>query len=247
MSQHLETIVELQAALNRLRESERRLHSIPDWMRELHDEHASNRAEIEDLETAVEEAAKERRAAEAETADAQEKLKKYQQQINRVSTQREYGALLQEIDTVKSQIAESEEKGLSSLERAELAQKELDAKREGFRELNERYSAELARWEAEKPGVARQMDELQTLVIELRAKLPKPMASQFERILERYPGGALASVRLIARPGKAQREWHCAACNYRVRPQSIVEIRNGSSLVQCDSCKRILYLEAEPT
>ncbi|HYN19357.1 MAG TPA: C4-type zinc ribbon domain-containing protein, partial [Thermoanaerobaculia bacterium] len=75
----------------------------------------------------------------------------------------------------------------------------------------------------------------------------KPMASQFERILERYPGGALASVRLIARPGKAQREWHCAACNYRVRPQSIVEIRNGSSIVQCDSCKRILYLEAEPT
>jgi len=246
MSQHLETIVELQATLDRLRESERRLHSIPDWMRELHDEHASNRAEIEDLETAVEEAAKERRAAEAETADAQEKLKKYQQQINRVSTQREYGALLQEIDTVKSQIAESEEKGLSSLERADLAQKELDAKREGFRELNERYSAELARWEAEKPGVARQMDELQALVAELRAKLPKPMASQFERILERYPGGALASVRLIARPGKAQREWHCAACNYRVRPQSIVEIRNGSSLVQCDSCKRILYLEAEP-
>ena len=65
--------------------------------------------------------------------------------------------------------------------------------------------------------------------------------------LDRYPGGALASVRLIERPGsKGQREWHCAACNYRVRPQTVVEIRNGSGLVQCDSCKRILFLEAEP-
>jgi predicted nucleic acid-binding Zn-ribbon protein len=30
-----------------------------------------------------------------------------------------------------------------------------------------------------------------------------------------------------------------------VRPQSVVEIRNGTGLVQCDSCKRILYLEPE--
>ncbi len=68
----------------------------------------------------------------------------------------------------------------------------------------------------------------------------------FDRILDRYPGGALAPVRSIERPGKGQREWHCGACNYRVRPQAVVEIRNGSNLVQCDSCKRILYLEAEP-
>ena len=249
MNQHLETIVELQAALDSLREAEQRLHGIPDWMRELHDEHASSLAEIEDFEKAVEEAAKERRAAEAATADAQEKLKKYQQQINKVSTQREYGALLQEIDTVKALISTSEEKALSSLERSEQAQKELDARRERFRELDGRYATELARWESEKPGVSRQVDELKARIGDLRGRLSRGMLSQFERILERYPGGALASVRLIERPvlGRTQREWHCAACNYRVRPQTVVEVRNGSGLVQCDSCKRILYLEAEPT
>ena len=246
MNQNLDTIVELQAALHHLRDAERRLHGIPDWMRELHDEHASSKAEIEEIEMAVEEAARERRTAEAAAADAQEKLKKYQQQINRVSTQREYGALLQEIDTVKTQISGSEEKALSSLERHEQAQKQLDARRESFRELDERYAAELARWEAEKPGVAQQVADLKARIAELRGKLPRGVVSQFERILERYPGGALASVRLIERPGKAQREWHCSACNYRVRPQSVVEIRNGNGLVQCDSCKRILFLEAEP-
>ena len=107
MNQNLETIVELQAALNHLRDAERRLHGIPDWMRELHEEHASSKAEIDEIEKAVEEAARERRTAEAAASDAQEKLKKYQQQINRVSTQREYGALLQEIDTVKGQISGS--------------------------------------------------------------------------------------------------------------------------------------------
>lgn len=248
MNQHLEIIVELQGALDQLKAAEQRLHGIPDWMRELHEEHAKHKAQIEEIETTVEEAARERRAAEAATADAQEKLKKYQQQINKVSTQREYGALLQEIDTVKSLISESEEKGLASLESWETAQKALEARRESFRELHDRYSAELARWESEKPGVAQQVEALKARVVELRGKLTRGVASQFDRILERIPSGALAPVRLIQRPGKAQREWHCAACNYRVRPQSVVEIRNGTGLVQCDSCKRILYLEpqAEP-
>jgi uncharacterized protein len=245
MKQHLETVVELQAALEQLSQAEQRLHGIPDWMRELHDEHALSRAEIEELQTAVEEAARERRAAEAVTADAQEKLKKYQQQINRVSTQREYGALLQEIDTVKSQISGSEEKALALLERSDQAQKELAARNESFRELNERYATELARWEGEKPGVARQVEELKARIAELRTHLPRGVVSHFDRIRERLPGSALAPVRLIERPGRTQREWHCAACNYRVRPQTVVEIRNSEGFVQCDSCKRILYLEEE--
>jgi predicted nucleic acid-binding Zn-ribbon protein len=246
MNQHLEAIVELQSAIDHLREADKRLHGIPDWMRELHDEHAARKAEIDKLNETAEEAARDRRTAEAAVADAQEKLKKYQQQINRVTTQREYGALLQEIDTVKAQISASEEQALSSLERNEQAKRDLESKMESFRELDERYAAELARWEAEKPGVAEQADGLRARIKTLREGLPRPVVSQFDRILERHPGSALAPVRPIERPGRTMREWHCVACNYRVRPQTVVEIRNGTSgLVQCDSCKRILYLEPE--
>jgi predicted nucleic acid-binding Zn-ribbon protein len=243
MNQNLQNVLELQDALTQLREAEHRLQGIPDWMRELHDEHERRKTEIQALEGAAEEMARDRRTAEAAVQDAQEKLKKYQQQINRVSTQREYGALLQEIDTVKGQISGQEEAAFSSLERYEQTQKELAALRESFREVEERYAAELARWEAEKPGVARQAEDLRARIADLKGRLPRGITSQFERIHDRYPSGAVAPVRPIERPGRGQREWHCVACNYRVRPQSVVEIRNGSSLVQCDACKRILYLE----
>jgi len=245
MNPNLETVVELQQAIQHLRGAEQRLHGIPDWMRELHDAHAARKAEIDMLEEAVEEAVKERRAAEAAVADAQEKLKKFQQQINRVSTQREYGALLQEIDTVKAQIAGYEEQAFSSLERHDQQRQELLAKRQEFQELDQRYAAELARWEGEKPAIAQQVSALGEQIETLRGKLPRPVLAQFERILERNPAGALARVRLIERPGRGPREWHCGVCNYRVRPQVVVEIRNGDGLVQCDSCKRILYIEQE--
>ena len=245
MNENLESILELQNALTHLKEAEQRLHGIPDWMRELHEQHEAQRQEIEALEQSAEAAGKDRRAAEASVSDSQEKLKKYQQQINKVSTQREYGALLQEIDTVKSLITGFEEQALSSLDVAEKAQQELEARRASYREVEERYQTELSRWEGEKPAVARQVAELKGRIAELKQHIPKGVVSQFERLLSRYPAGALAPVRLIERPGARQREWHCAACNYRVRPQVVVEIRNGSEIIQCDSCRRILYLDVE--
>ena len=245
MNQNLQNVLELQDALTSLREAEQRLHGIPEWMTELHQEHTARKAEIDKLEETAAEAARQRRAAESAVQDAQEKLKKYQQQINKVSTQREYGALLQEIDTVKGTIATSEGTAFTALDQQEKADKELETLRESFRDLQERYAAEMTRWEAEKPGVARQVEQLKGRIAEIKQRLSRQVTSQFERILDRYPGGATAPVRPIERPGQKQREWHCSACNYRVRPQVVVEIRNGDSLVQCDSCKRILFFPPE--
>ena len=63
----LDAIVNLQTTLNELAAANQRLHSIPDWMQELHDEHASRLAAIAAIEAELEEAAAERRTAEAES------------------------------------------------------------------------------------------------------------------------------------------------------------------------------------
>jgi predicted nucleic acid-binding Zn-ribbon protein len=246
MTRHLDTIVELQDTLTRLAAARARLSGIPDWMQELHGEHAAERAAIEALEAAAEQSRLERREAEAAIADAQEKLQRYQQQINAVTTTREYGALLQEIDHVKAQIRTGEEQGLAALERQDEARRAAEEKRQAFRDLDERYARELTRWEAEKPAVAAEIGSLEARVAELRGRVPRPHLVLFERLLGRMGGAALAPVRLLETPGRGPQVWHCGACNYRVRPQAVVEIRNRGSLVQCESCKRILYLEEEP-
>ncbi|MEM7482296.1 MAG: hypothetical protein AAF481_14060 [Acidobacteriota bacterium] len=246
MSRDLENVIALHHTLVSLEEARRQLNEIPDWMSELHAEHTAIRLEIEELEAKADEAGQQRRAAEAAIEDAQEKLKRYQQQINAVTTQREYGALLSEIDAVKNQIAGEEEQGIAALEGAEAARKEAEEKRASFQELDDRYSSELAKWEAEKPSVAERVAALEAEETEARKAVPRPIASLFERIRDRSAGVALAAVRIMERPGgKGPREWHCAVCNYRVRPQAVVDIRNNSAIVQCDGCKRILYLEEQ--
>jgi len=237
----IETVVDLQQAHDALKAEEALLHGIPDWMRELHEEYSTRRAEIEAIEALIEEAATERRTAEAGVGDCQEKLKTYQEQIGRVRNQREYSALLQEIDLIKEQIQQYEDLGIQAMERQEGDQARLDEEREAFSDLETRYNQELEKWEGQKPDVAERAEQLRGRIEVLEEQIPPGILRQYQLIRERFDGVALAEVRELQRVGKGPQMWHCGACNYRVLPQSLVEIRNKGSVVLCDSCKRILY------
>ncbi|MCB1053992.1 MAG: hypothetical protein KDD11_00590 [Acidobacteria bacterium] len=245
MTQLLEKIRALQSAVDGLTEAEARLSGIPDWMRELHEEHAARKAEITALEEVAEQATRERREAEAEIAEIQAKLQRYQTQINQVTTQREYGALLQEIDTAKARITEVEELGLACMARRDEAEAAIQEQREAFQDLDQRYSEELAKWEAEKPSVASQAEELRKRIAELRGEIPRGYLSQYDRVAARHNGDALAPIRELDNLRKGPRSWHCGSCNFNVRPQVLVEVSRKESLLLCDSCKRILYVPEE--
>lgn len=243
MKTHLSLVVRLQQSLDELQANQTQLDGIPDWMQELHGRYSERKSEIDALTETQEEAASERRAAEAEASDYQEKLKTYQEQIGRVRNQREYSALLQEIDTVKENIRQAEERALAAIESHDETQVKLDEERAAFTELDEQYQTELAKWEEQKPEVRHQVDALGKEVKKLEEQLPHNVLDLFRRILERHDGHALALVQKVERVGKGPQIWSCGVCNYRVRPQSVVEITNNGSLVLCDSCRRILYLE----
>lgn len=248
MTNQLSLVTSLQQALTEAADLERLLGGIPDWMQELHDEHSERKGEIDTIQEVMDAAASERRAAEATVADCEEKLKNYQQQISRVRNQREYGALLQEIDTVKTQIQECEELSLRALERSDDAEKSLTEARAAFEDLDQRYSDSLKKWEAEKPNIAQQAKEVNARITTLEEDLPKGTLQYFRRVFERHGGNAMAEVLEVTPVGKKKgpQVWHCGACNYRVRPQAVVEVTDRGSLVLCDSCKRILYINQAP-
>lgn len=243
MANKLSAVAKLQQALKEAEDLEALLSGIPDWMQELHDEHSERKAEIDAIAESLEEAAGERRAAEGIEADCQEKLKGYQEQIGQVRNQREYGALLQEIDTVKNQIAEAEEAGLAALEQHEALEKQLEEANAAFADLDQRYADSLEKWETEKPEIARQAEEVRGSIVDLEKALSPRILAHFKRVFAHHEGNAMAEVQEIQQTGrKGARIWHCGACNYRVRPQAVVEVAKEGNLVLCDSCKRILYI-----
>jgi len=244
MAEELSTIVELQMALDELRAADELLGGIPDWMQELHDEHSEQKAGIDALAAEVDTAALAHRTAETEINDLREKVKHFQEQIGMVRNQREYGALLQEIDGAKQQISAFEEQALAALETQEEASGRLDEERESFQDLDSRYATELEKWEAQKPEVAKKAEILRSRIEVLRERVTPQILTHFERVVAHRDGKGLAPIQEVVR-GKGPRIWHCGACNYRVRPQAFVAIQTQGSIEMCDSCKRILYIEED--
>ena len=107
----------------------------------------------------------------------------------------------------------------------------------------ERYTEALGKWETEKPAVAQRAEELRASIEELRQQVHPSMLLRFDRIRERYSGRAMAEIKGLDR-GRLPKIWHCAACNYRVRPHVVMQILNEGTISLCDSCKRILYVAA---
>ena len=247
MGTELATIVDLQYALDELKAADELLAGIPDWMQELHDEHSVHKSTIDELQSEVEEAAHAHRAADGEISDLREKVKHFQEQIAQVRNQREYGALLHEIDAAKQQISEFEETALAAMETQEEATKRLEEERESFKELDERYAVELEKWDAQKPGVAKKASKLRDRVDVLKEQVPRGRLAMFERTLDHRGGSALAPILKVERSGKSPQIWHCGACNYRVRPQTVVTVQTLGDIETCDSCKRILFIAENPS
>lgn len=247
MPQLLETVVALNRDLEQLADLEQRLAGVPPEMQGVYDEYSSRKAEIDVLEAEIEEAKAERRKAEAGVEDCTARLQHFQEQVNRVRTQREYAAILQEIDTVREQSRALEDEALAAMERQEEAESRLSEKRVGFDDLEAEYHAEMEKWEAAKPGVQDQAEALRERIEVRRAGVPAPTLRLFERIRASTAGDAMAQVREIDRGPRSPNMWHCGTCNYNVRPQVVIEIRTSNRLVQCDGCKRLLYVaEEEP-
>lgn len=242
MARHLDTVVALQQALDQLQHLEETLAGVPPEMRELHDEYTTRKAEIEQLEAVIAEAETDRRSAEAEVQDCEVKLKQYQEQVNRVRTQREYSAILQELDLVKEKSRAFEDTALVAMDTQEQAEERLVELRQAFETLDGQYRTEAEKWEAAKPAVAQQAESTAAHVAELREALPSSSLLTFQRLRDRTEGNPLAEVLPLERQVRGPSMWHCGACNYNVRPQSVVEILNHGSLIHCDSCKRILFI-----
>lgn len=242
MNALLPRLVEFHRVARELAATLELLSGVPEEMRALHEEFTAARAALDGLEAEELEAKRRRAAAEGAVTDAQEKLRKFQQQVPRVRNQREYGALLAEIDGAKADLKRLEDETLAAIGAAESSGEALAERRRSFGELEARYAEGLAEWEARKPEVARRAEALAADAGRLRDELPKPIVAQYERIAARFRGEALSALRrseTTAGPGI----WFCSTCNYQLRPQVAVEIRVRGSIVQCEGCKRFLFAE----
>jgi predicted nucleic acid-binding Zn-ribbon protein len=181
------------------------------------------------------EADAERRRAEGDLADHQEKQKKYQGQLRSVQSSREYGAVLNEIDGVEKLIRSSEDRILALEEEIENARKDLAEREESLPRETADHEEKLKDWRATQRAIDEELAVAQTEIDELEKEIPPRDRAEFYRLIDKKGGLAIVRVSNAS----------CSACHVKVRPAAMQILKAGREVVYCDSCKRILYWDGQ--
>ena len=177
-----------------------------------------------------------KKVLEEEIGELSEKLKKYQQQLPSVKTNREYGALLNELDAVKREVRAREDEILALEENLAATSAEVAAHEASVPAEEAGYEEQMKEWRAEQAALAEEIAKAEAQAKALRAELDNRLLSTFDRLARVRAGIAVAKVDMVGTQTAA-----CSACHVRLRPQLLSDLRLARETVTCESCKRILY------
>jgi uncharacterized protein len=179
-----------------------------------------------------------RRSIDNDLLSAQQRLDKYKDQLMAVKTNEQLHAMQHQIKAVEEEVGQHEERVLVNMMKSD----EINAT---IKKAEAALKAAQAKVAAERGAIESEAKTHQATVAECAIAREKLVASMDNK-------GAIDTFQRIAKVrgtavARAADE-RCTICQVRLRPAVFSEVRKGESLVQCDSCNRILYyIPAAPT
>jgi uncharacterized protein len=235
MHEDIRLLKELQDVDYLIGELERSREFLPEMMRNLEAEIEQVAIDLKARKERLTAAQLELKEVELSVAEHKEHVSKYQEQMLTIKTNKEYDALVVQIDASKAQIATDEERSLalmSEIDALKATVSELDEKTLTIRELNNEKLKEL---QFQMDSVQGKVDEKEAQREHLKAKVPKPVMSIYERVRKGRGGDVVVRLRRGA----------CGECYKSQPPQKVQLVKRGDSLQTCASCGRILIWEGD--
>ena len=190
---------------------------------------------VEEEENRLADSRKERRQLEHNLEDHNLKDARYTDQLMQVKTNKEYRALLTEIEQLKGKIREIEDKILDLMEEAEELEKSIGRRKKKLEKKKQEVETESHRLEKEEAALNHQLEKKEAFKRELENKLPLELIEQYNRIKSVRHGIALAEAK----------DGFCQVCHVRLRPQVYYDLRANKSILLCDNCHRFLFLRED--
>jgi uncharacterized protein len=172
-----------------------------------------------------------RREIEKDVAMHQGRLSKFREQAMSVKTNQEYHAVQKEIGFAQTEIKALEDQILELM-------LEADEQHAAVKRADKELAEELKAVDAEKQTMTAEHEQLKASLdrtagerAQLTSALDPQVLAIFERVAKGRNGIAVAEARDAV----------CSICHVRLRPQVFNNVRRNDSIIQCDSCQRVLY------
>ncbi|MBT4530688.1 MAG: hypothetical protein HOC27_05735 [Phycisphaerae bacterium] len=178
---------------------------------------------------------------ETETGSIDSRVEHLREDLNKAVNDKEYKALLAEMNTLKDRRKAFEDEELlemSAVESLEANATEINTRDEERTKVLQVAQNELQTRQAE---IAEQLAELEKERGSAAAVIPEDILADFDEIADDYEGESMASIEII---DKKRKEYSCTSCSLHL-PMETVAVLMGSkeTVVKCGQCDRILFLE----
>ncbi len=231
MENKLFILIDLQKAISRIEYLERFISDGPSILEDIDEnikkEEDAFQREKDDFETIQ----KDKRQQEGNLQLLQSKLEKYKEQSMAVKSNKEYQAILQEIELCEKEIEKAEEDVIVKMYEIEKLESELKKDEEKHLKTKKALEEKKKNTEQELADAEIEIEKLRAKKEDLERSLPEDVLKEFNNILSIRDGVAIA----LAKDGI------CQACKIRVRPQVYLELKASDILHSCDNCDRYLY------
>jgi len=235
MNTDLTRLIQLQRLETAAEDARRRIADHPARAQTLDARLQSARDAVAAVKTRLAAAADKRRAEEKEVAAVQTRLAKYKDQLLEVKTNREYTAMLHEIEAAQNDIRGREDRILEVMLESDELNAGLKKSEAELKTSEKEIATERSALDAELATLQSEIDRCTEARQKLIAEIDRSVLSTFETVAKGRRGVGIAE----AKNGL------CTICHVRLRPQIFNEIRRNASIIQCDSCQRILYFVGE--
>jgi predicted nucleic acid-binding Zn-ribbon protein len=231
--QHLIQLQELDLDAERCR---RRISELPSAQAALEARLAERAAAVSSIKEKLTANQAARREIEKELAAVQGRLSKYRDQLMEVKTNKEYQAMQTEISVAEQHVRRHEDRLLDRMEETENLTAELKRMEAALKSEQSDVTSERAALEAEHVTLQRELEQKTADRSRLADSITPQALALFDYVSRHRKGLALSEAR----------DGHCTQCHVRLRPQVFNEVRRNDSLIQCESCSRILYFVPRP-
>jgi len=230
IKEDLELLMQMQGIDYDLGELERSKEYIPDMMENLRKELEESERLYSNTSGELSEAKVSQSSLELEVSSLQENLKKLQGQMMAIKTNREYDALVAQMDTVKEAINTKESLLLDTIEKIEALSTNIEEYKKRAEEAKNLNSQQLDILQEKMDSVGTKIKIKQDERHNIEVRIPKRTMSIYERVRKSRGGSVVVPVRKRA----------CGACFKGLPPHRVQELKRGDQIIICDNCGRLL-------
>lgn len=227
----MENLIELQGIDTKLNDLNDLLGDLPSKVQGLNDQEESIKATLENNKDRLKELEVELHKGEVTVSQLQGKINTLKDQLFLVTNNKQYDALMKEIDHIKDKKSDFEDKAIECLEEKENLTKSVEEMEVELNDLSDDLSKRREKLETAISDSADEKSVLENKRKERTDKIDLNIMSVYDRVM-----GARGGLAVVPLVGSG-----CGGCGAHIPPQTITEVRAGKGIHRCDICGRFLY------